>query len=77
MGKPDVVYECHESLDVSYRVAPNPDAIPGVGFKHGAELLFSNDGGENWNTKACLFIAPESMEAIGIALIEASKDLKG
>jgi len=74
MGKPDVTYECHEA-DTSYRLAPNPDAPPGAGFSHGA-TLFHDDGSGNWVLKTQFFIAPEALEALGLALLEAAKDVK-
>lgn len=70
MGMPDITYECHEA-ETSYRVIPNPDSTPGVGFKHGATLQWK-DSGEDWRDN--WFIAPEAMEAIGQALIMAAKD---
>lgn len=75
MGKPDIVYECHEA-ETSYRLCPNPDAEPGVGYRHGAILLHDGDGNGDWVWQASFFIAPEAMEAIGLALLEAARDLK-
>jgi len=71
MGKPDITYECHEGV-TSYRLSPNPDAEPGVGYRHGAILVWGNDG--DWNYQSQFFIGPESMEALGLALLEAAKD---
>ena len=70
MGKPDIIYECHEG-DTAYRIQPNPDAQPGVGFRNGAVLTWS-DNGREWDGH--FFIAPEALEAVGIALTEAAKD---
>lgn len=72
MAKPDVVYECHEA-DTSYRLVPNPDAPPGEGYRHGAALQWK-DPGQDW--RGTWMIAPEAMEALGLALLEASKDHK-
>ena len=70
MSKPDIIYECHESV-TSYRLRPNPYAGPSTGFVHGAVMEW-NDGDE-W--AGHFFIGPESLEAMGIALLGASKDV--
>jgi hypothetical protein len=72
MGKPDIVYECHEA-ETSYRLRPNPDGEPGVGFTFGGSLEWSD--GDSWTGE--FFISPKAMEALGLALLEASKDVKG
>lgn len=73
MARPDVTYECHEAV-TSYRLIPNPDAAPGDGSRHGAALQWKDEG-QDW--QGALFIAPEAMEALGIALLEAAKDHAG
>ena len=69
MSKPDIVYECHEGV-TAYRLKPNPDAPPSTGFTRGAVMEWSD--GDKWCGN--FFIAPEALEAMGIALTEAAKD---
>lgn len=51
----------------AYRLRPNPDSEGG--FRHGAALEWSDDGGKTWT--GYFFIAPEAMAAIGKVLVEA------
>lgn len=72
MGKPDIVYECHEA-EVAYRLRPNPDAETGIGYRYGAVIDWADEP-QKWQDN--FFIAPEAMEALGLALLEAAKDVK-
>lgn len=73
MSRPDITYHSNDA-DTSYRLRPNPDAEPGTGFVHGAVLEWSDHMDSSWN--GYFFVSPEAMEALGLALIEAAKDVK-
>jgi hypothetical protein len=70
MAKYDVIYE-YSNGETAYRIRPNPDAGSGSGYEFGGVLEWKDVGEKEWS--GYFFLAPDSIAALGEALIEASK----